>query len=52
LRLPAEQQPPIMLGEHDDYGVYAREMLGGAFGATPRPASPLDLCRCTAISAE
>ena len=45
LRLAAEQDAAVMLGEHDHDRVDAREMLGAAGRAAPRPAAAHDVGR-------
>ena len=50
--LAAEQHAIVMLRQHDDDGVDAREMLGGTGGAGAAPARPEGRGRRAAIGAE
>ena len=51
-RVEMEQRAAIMLGDHDDHGVDAREMLGVAIRAAAPPAGAEDRRRGPAIGAE
>ena len=52
MRLAAEQQPAVMLGEHDHDRVDARIMFGAAVAAPARPAAAVGLGRWSADRAK